>query len=49
MTKKKTINLTYCPTCDKDVKALDKMFGTKICPSCNKILSSDMGIDKVGR
>ena len=38
----------YCPTCKEDVKVIVKMFNTKLCPKCNKILASDRGMDKVG-
>ena len=37
----------HCPTCDIIIVPLVKMWNTKICPKCNKILDSDKGIDKV--
>jgi len=31
----------HCPTCNKEVKVIDKMYGVKLCPECNKILASE--------
>ena len=38
---------TYCQTCKKNVKAIPKMFGVLLCPSCGKILASDIPMSKV--
>jgi endogenous inhibitor of DNA gyrase (YacG/DUF329 family) len=39
--------LIFCPTCNKEVEGIVKIFNTVICPQCNKILSSDKGIGTV--
>ena len=37
--------LVFCPTCNKDVLPIVKMFNAKICPLCSKVLSSDIPIE----
>ena len=33
--------IMFCPTCQKAVDVIPKIFGVKLCPYCNKILASD--------
>ena len=47
--KTKVPGTVYCPTCKKDVKYIKKVFNVKLCPSCNKILASDIPMERVGR
>ena len=37
-----------CPKCKVDVVPIEKMFGAKICPKCNIIITSDIPIEKAG-
>jgi len=41
--------VVYCKQCSKNVNATIKMWDTRICPHCNIIISSDIGIDKVSK
>lgn len=34
----------YCKNCNTDVVPVIKVFNTKLCPKCNVILSSNIGI-----
>ena len=38
----------YCPTCNKGVDAIPKLFGVYLCPDCNKILATDIPMSRVG-
>lgn len=37
----------YCIHCRKEVNATVKIWHTVVCNECNRIISSDKGIDKV--
>lgn len=41
--------IAFCKVCDKDVTASVKMWDTIVCDECNTIISSNIGIDKVGK
>jgi len=47
--KSNKINEVKCDKCGYVGVPVDKAFGTKLCQRCNIILSSTIGIDKVGR
>jgi len=39
---------SYCKVCSQEVQPLHKVFNTLLCPKCNTIISSDIGIEKAG-